>query len=264
MKYLKKIKFSFGIRSRVMAASAILVLVLLFSGIVAFFEFGRMSKDISFVLSNNITSVNEGRILLELCDKYQSGYFRRMNGDVLSPSEAVEMEDFSKSIGRLLSTVTTDNENIMVDSVRYALSAYLQMSLKGKALMDSSLAAKNAWFFEDLQPVFNKLRDYVVVLTNNSQKALSDNYSAMNDSYYRSIMPSVVAMGAGIILIILFNYFLNIYLLRPVIKIYNGIRDYREHNKSYNVTFDYNGDQIQNMNTLVKEIIDENKRLKAR
>jgi hypothetical protein len=41
-----------------------------------------------------------------------------------------------------------------------------------------------------------------------------------------------------------------------------GLKDYKENNKTYNVTFDHGGDQIQEMNSLITDILEENKFLK--
>ncbi|MPN49736.1 hypothetical protein SDC9_197358 [bioreactor metagenome] len=74
-------------------------------------------------------------------------------------------------------------------------------------------------------------------------------------------MPGIIAVGAGVLLVILFNYFLNLYFISPIILISRGIKNFREYRKSYNVQFD-NDDELQDLNTEVKSIIDENKNLK--
>ena len=74
----------------------------------------------------------------------------------------------------------------------------------------------------------------------------------------------VVANAASIILIILFIYFLNHYIILPMQRMYKGLSDYRRYGKSYRVDFDYGGDQIQAMNEEIKEIVDENRTIKKR
>ena len=77
-------------------------------------------------------------------------------------------------------------------------------------------------------------------------------------------MPGVIASAASIVLIILFVYFLSHYIVRPMLRMSRGLSDYRCSGKTYSVTFDYGGDQIQAMNEDIKEIIDENKSFKKR
>jgi hypothetical protein len=93
---------------------------------------------------------------------------------------------------------------------------------------------------------------------------LAENYYSLNDRFYRSITPIIVAALVGIILVLLFNYFLNLYLIKPVIKINKGLKSYREYNKGYDVKFDFGRDQMEELNGNIKEIIEENRNLKKK
>jgi hypothetical protein len=73
-----------------------------------------------------------------------------------------------------------------------------------------------------------------------------------------------VAAFVGLILVILFNYFINIFFITPVIRINKGLRSYREYNKGYDVKFDNGRDQMQELNENIKEIIEENRSLKKK
>ena len=94
-----------------------------------------------------------------------------------------------------------------------------------------------------------------------TQAALAENAKELQEGYYRSIMPGIIAVGAGLMLVLLFNYFLNIYFISPIILISKGIKNYREYNKSYSVQLE-NDDELQDLNSDVKSIIDENRNLK--
>jgi HAMP domain-containing protein len=73
-------------------------------------------------------------------------------------------------------------------------------------------------------------------------------------------MPGIIAVAAGLVLVLLFNYFINLYFITPLMLISKGIKNYRAHKKTYTVQFD-NDDEIQELNSDVKSILDENKRL---
>ena len=75
-------------------------------------------------------------------------------------------------------------------------------------------------------------------------------------------MPGIVAVGVGIVLVILFNYFINVFLITPVLQISKGIKNYREFRKSYTVSLD-NDDELDDMSSEVRSIIEENKKLKS-
>ncbi len=259
---MRKIKTNsghFGLRKKVVLASLVLVFMLLLSGMIAFFEFGRMSRQVSEFIADNVTSVEISRSLLNLCDRYNSSLFQSLNEDRLSSvPEILPADVFEEDIALLRSTVRSKAERNLVDTVRYAYSAYMQVALDVDHIWLQPKDIRTHWYFENLQKSYDELRMYLQKLSSHSQGALTSNYDSLKASYYRSIMPGVVAIGASIILVILFSYFLNIYVLKPVLKMHKGIRDYRDYHKKYDVSFDYGGDQIQQMNEDLKEILDDN------
>lgn len=255
-------RLNFGIRTKIISASIVIMSVLLLSGIIAFFEFGRMSKDISSLISDNIKCVNISRNLLSISDAYQSEIFQQISDESRIHPELISMDPFEVDLKSIAATFTRRKESELVDSVRYAYSAYMQVALDIDKIWSYPQEIRNDWYFNKLKVVFDKFRHYLQLMADSSQDALTDNYNTMNDSFYRSIMPSVVSIGAGIVMVILFIYFLNLYFVRPILKMAKGLKDYKENNKTYNITFDHGGDQIQEMNTLITDILEENKFLK--
>ena len=263
MPIFKKIKL--GVRSKIFAASLVIALMLLLSGGMAFFEFGRMSRYISEFISNSILSVDLTRNLLNTSERYHSDLFRQIGGDgLLAQPETIPDDEFESVMDRLYTVLASEQERMIADSVRYAYSAYMQVSLEIETVWLLPQDDRTDWYFNRLQTVYAKLRNYLTRLSDASQSAITDSYNSLQDSYYRSIMPGVIASAASIVLIILFVYFLNHYVVHPMLRMSRGLSDYRRTGKTYNVTFDYGGDQIQAMNEDIKEIIDENKSFKKR
>lgn len=258
-------KYKFGIRKKVMLGFIVIALMLFFSGLVAFIEFGRMSNYVSAFITKNLTSINTTRILLDLCDEYNSNLFQQLNVDDQSQVPELSLnEPFMGYYLNLKEQATIQEEKQLMDSVRYAYAAYMQVSHEVEDVWFSGFDVRRDWYFERLQVVYDKLREYIQRLSLVSQDALTENYDNLRDSYYRSIMPGIVAICAGIILVFLFNYFLNIFLLNPLLKINKGLKSYKEFNSSYDVKFDYGGDQVQELNEAVKDMIEENKSLKRK
>ena len=92
-------KVKLGIRSKIYVASLVIVLMLLLSGVMAFFEFGRMSRYISNLISSSIMTVDLTRNLLNTCDRYHSDLFRQIGDDgLLAQPETIPTDEFESSI----------------------------------------------------------------------------------------------------------------------------------------------------------------------
>lgn len=243
----------------------VIALMLFLSGIVAFFEFGRMSDYVSTFITKNISSINSTRMLLDLCDEYNSNLFQELSSDKKSEMPNLSLDErFISYFNSMEKQYTVEAEKNLSDSVRYAYAAYMQVTHEMESMGFEGYAVRRDWYFDRLQVVYEKLRGYLQQLSLVSQTALRDNYDDLKDSYYRSIMPGVVAICAGIVLVFLFNYFLNIFILNPLIKMNKGLKNYKDFNKSYNVSFDYGADQVQELNGMLSDIVEENKSLKKK
>ncbi|MBR5248986.1 MAG: hypothetical protein IKV28_00155 [Bacteroidales bacterium] len=254
---------SLGIRGKVRMGFVVIGLILFFSGAIALFEFRRMSNYVSSLIADNVVSVNSSRLLHNLLNDYNTQVFEAIgNRDLSHLPKRKEGDEFLHQLERVMLHVRTRDEHLAADSVRYAYAAYMQVSNELDELWSLDHAELRSWYFNRLQVVYEQLNAYLQALTEVTQKALADNYFNLQDSFYRSIMPGVVAVGAGIILVLLFNYFLNIFLLTPLMRMNRAIQDYRDYNKSYDVKFDRNGDQVEELSDGIREIIEENKLLK--
>lgn len=252
-----------GIRSKVRLGFVVIGLILFLSGVIALFEFGRMSRHVSTLIADNVASVNASRELHNLLAEYHTQLFEAVgNRDAELVPKRREDDVYLQQLEKVELHATTSVEHSAADSVRYTYSAYMQVANEiGELWVYDNIQLRD-WYFNRLQGIYEQLNAYMQTLMEVSQGALADNYYNLQDSFYRSIMPGVVSVGAGILLVLLFNYFLNIFLLIPLIKMNRAVQDYRHYNKSYDVHFDRSGDQIEELSDGIREIIEENKALK--
>ncbi|MCF0163707.1 MAG: hypothetical protein HUJ92_00380 [Bacteroidales bacterium] len=246
-----------GIKRKFFLGFVVLGMILFFSSVIALFEFNRMNSALSGIIEDNIKAINLARGLLTMSEDYNS-----LMLDNLSDTEEFYIsgqhgDEFEKTYNDLKTGFTTRGEQTMADSVYYAYAAYMQVAREADAVWPLGYEARKGWYFSRLQPFYKKLRGYIQSLTLTSQNALADNSKAVQDTFYRSLMPSVASVAVGIIIVMLFNVFLNHYLINPILKITTGIQNYRKYGKEYSLEIE-NTDEISDLNNSVKELIADN------
>lgn len=235
--------------------------ILLLSSAMAIYEFVRMRNTVSNLINDNISAINASRLLLEVTDEYNFKLLETLGDNTSSVTERIADDNrFSSYLGEVKLNFTTERERAYADSVMYAYTTYIIIMNDAPYVWQGEYNDRRSWYFKKLYPVYSRLRGYLQELTLTSQQALAENSTSMTDSFYRSIMPGVVSVVAGIVLILLFNYFLNFYFVNPLIKISKGISDYLQRRKSYILKID-GEDEISELNENVRELIEENKRL---
>ena len=94
-------------------------------------------------------------------------------------------------------------------------------------------------------------------LTTICQDALIESSQDIREGTYRSLMPGLVSVLVGMIMVLLFNYYLNYYLINPLLKVTAGIKGYRYHGRDYGVKLD-NDDELEELNEAVGDIVEQN------
>ncbi len=252
-----------GIRGKVSSGFVIIGLILFISGVIAVFEFSRMSRSMSGLISNNIQSMNTSRYLLRSCDKVNMFVLEGLGNEnpdrsFMDSLKCSDMEAYLSSVRKNFTTIT---ENNLSDSIIVFYKEYADAVMSMDTVCTKTYSERREWYYSAIHPVYKKLRTSINELNDVSINELKNNSSSLEAGFYRSIMPGVIAICAGIVLVLLFNYFINYYLISPIILISKGIKSYIQMRRTYNVTFD-NEDELSDLNRQVKEIIDENKKLR--
>ncbi len=260
-------KFSFksiGIKRKVLLGCIILAAILFFSSLISIFEFSRMNRYVSGVIADNIRSINAARELLSVSEQYNISL---MNGLVLENAEQLEelpsapQAELVASFEDLSKRFVTPEERAAADSVMYAYAAYMQVVAEAEQVWKHDYSQRQHWFFNRLQPVYLKFRGYMMQLTSICQDALIESSQDVREGTYRSLMPGLVSVLVGLILVLLFDYYLNYYLINPLLKVTAGIKGYRYHGRGYNVKLD-NDDELEELNEAVGDIVDQNQSYK--
>ncbi|MCI1779592.1 MAG: hypothetical protein LKI53_06495 [Bacteroidales bacterium] len=234
--------------------------ILLLSSLVAIYEFISMRRTIYYLVSDNITSIRTSNMMIEATDGYNIDLLQNLGRD----SSSMMFPDYENDrkipnyLAEVVAKYTTPEERAVADSVQYAYTAYIQVIKDAKYVWRNKYQYRRNWYFNKLYPVYKKLRGYIQRLTVISQESLVDNSRNLSDSFYRSLMPCVVSVVIGIVLIFLFNYFMRVYFVKPILSISKGIKDYLENNKTYKVDVD-NDDELAELNSNVEKVVNSNK-----
>ena len=261
-----------SIKRKVGAGFTVLAFILFFSSIVSLFEYTRMNRVLTQQIGENVNSVNIARDLIMLTEDYNLGVLNAMSeadyegGFVTGGSADASNAEFIKEFGetmedmrRTFTETTTRKEKNYADSVLLAYTAYMQVLRESQEMKEATPEQRQDWYFDRLQPFYIKLRNYIRSLTNASQQALVENSQRVDETFYRSITPAIASVVVGLLVVMLFNYFINFYLINPLIKINKGIQGYRSFRKEYSVEVDNNGDELDQLNESVREIIEDHK-----
>lgn len=255
-------KMSYMGRKLVLALGSIAAILLL-SGVVSILEYRRMSNYVSELIAADINSINLSRKLADITEAYNHQMLAVVVQNDISIMPDFDIQDFNAQADSLKNSFSSQTALPMVDSVALSFNEFIKTSLKFDEVFLADNVDTGEWFFGTLQPCYNKFRQDMTMLNDMIYQALRKNSSDFDEGFYRSIIPGVVSVGAGLLLVFLLLYFAMAYYVRPICRISDGIDNYRRSGRKHGYVFD-GDDQIANINEGVTELIEENIELKKR
>ncbi len=240
-----------------------LIMILLLSGVISVLEYRRMSDYVSDLIAANIKSINLSQRLSDMVQEYNDQMLAVVVQNDISLMPDFNIERFNAQADSLRNSFTSEIMLPKVDSVVMSFDDFMKASLKFDEVFIADNINTGEWFFGSLQPGYTKLRQDLTSLNEVIYEELQRNSADFDAGFYRSIIPGVVSVCAGILLIMLLLYFTMVYYVKPIYRMSDGMDGYRLSGRRHVYEFD-GDDQLANINAGLTEVIDENIELKKR
>jgi hypothetical protein len=237
--------------------------ILLLSSVISILEYRRMSSYVSDLIAANIKSINLSQKLADLTEEYNHQMLSVVVQNDISKMPEFNLQYFNDQADSLKNSFTSKTALPMVDSVARSFNDFMLTSLKFDEVFLADNVNTGEWFFGTLQPSYNKFRQDMAVLNEMIHAELTRNSADFDAGFYRSVIPGIVAIGAGLLLVFLLLYFIMSNYVRPIYRISDGIDNYMKSGRRHGYVFD-GDDQLANINNGVTELIEENIELKNR
>ena len=255
--------FRLSLKMKMVLSLSAIAVVLVISSIISLLEYRRMSNYVSDLIAEDINSINVAQKLANVTDEYNLQILTVIGDDSVNSLPDFDQQKFVFYCDSLRSSFTEKNIMPLTDSVLYAYSAYMLTSLELEEVVKSDFIDSRTWYFERLQPFFNRLREDIERLTQAMYDHLQANSENFDRGISRSIVPGFVAVGVGVVLVLLLMFFITVYYVNPINKMLSGLDEYRTMGRKYGVAFD-GDDQLSELNEGIGELSEENRQLRRR
>ena len=256
-------EFKLTMRMKLTLSLSAIAVTLLVSSVISIMEYYKMSNYVSDLIADNIRSVNVAQKLSEVTNKYNLDLLALIGDGSVSTLPDFHQKEFMAHCDSLRHSLTSDKMVPLTDSVVYAYSAYMLTSLELNDVLLSDFIDTRAWYFDRLQPKFKRLNYYIDVLNGAIYDDLKKNSLTFQRGFYRSIIPGAVAVGVGLLLVLMLLFFLLVYYVNPIYRMLAGLNNYRSFNKKYSYSFE-GDDQLAELNDGITELTGENQMLRKR
>ena len=264
-KFLRKLRgYRMSMRTKLTLGLGSIAAMLLLSSVISVLEYRRMSNYVSDLVAENIRNINVAQKLVSMCDEYNLKVLAAIGEE----HQVTSVPDFDRDAFMALcdglrTSIASEEAFPLADSVVYAYSAYMLASLELPAVIASDFINTRDSYFNRLQPRYNRLRSDIERLSNAAYMDLQTNSMTFQDSFYRSIIPGIVSVGAGLVLVLLLLFFILAYYVNPVYRMLSALQNYTLTGSRYRCSFEGN-DQLAALNDGIADVVEENVELRRR
>ncbi|MBR0222699.1 MAG: MCP four helix bundle domain-containing protein [Bacteroidales bacterium] len=263
LKNIFKEPLRLSLRLKIILSLSAIAVILLISSIISVLEYKSMSTYVSSLIADNIHSINMAQELAESSNNYNLDILAVIGDENLNSLPDFDQQEFVSHCDSLKKSLSAVTKVRLADSVLYAYSAYLLTSLELPEVLKSDFIDSRTWYFDRLQPRYNRLSSAIDKMSTEIYSDLKKNSTNFDRGFYRSIVPGIVAVGVGLLLVLMLMFFILSYYVDPIYKMVDGLNNYRSYNKRYHYTFD-GDDQLAELNTGISELTAENFQLRKR
>ena len=265
---LKKLRtyirnFNLTMKMKLILSLSSISVVLLVSSFISIMEYSRMSNYVSELIAANIGSINAAQKLADAANSYNLGILAVIGDNSTKHLPELRQNDFIEHCDSLKAKLPSPGMISLADSVVYSYSAYMLTTLELPQAILSDFINAREWYFDRLQPKYNRLRSDITILNTAIYNELRKNSETFERGFYRSIIPGAVAVAVGLLMVLLLMFFLMAYYVNPIYKMLGGLNNYRSFGSKYSYTFD-GDDQLSELNDGITELTGENIQLRKR
>ncbi|MDR2025954.1 MAG: MCP four helix bundle domain-containing protein [Prevotellaceae bacterium] len=250
-----------GIRKKIFLGFIIIGLILFTSGMISLFQLMRIEKTVSGLNVNNIRSIEASGKIFDEAKKQTWKILDIMHNNSQNGEARIIFNDtlYRSCLDFILQNITIPEEKKMFDILQanYQLFKH-QTVLLDSVFLSGNVTERNEWLNTKYRPVYESFIKAAHDLEIFNQNTMLKNSTELEANFYRLVTPLIVALAIGLFLVILFNYFINIYFINPILKIIAGLKEYSENKQPYNVKIDTR-DEIYELNREIKSLISHTK-----
>jgi methyl-accepting chemotaxis protein len=243
------------LKYKILTGFLLILMLLVLVGAYSIYEFKQLSNNVNSILEDNYKSIKAAKTLSEALEREDSGILLILLGKTKEGWEIIESADsaFQTALIIVKMNLTEPNENDYVENIKKAYVIYKESWYPN--FSDTAFKSEPNYYMDSIQNHFLILKNNINALTELNQNSLYNEASLLKEKSKRAIMPGIVAIISAIIFLILLNFFINQYFIKPIKQITIAIQNHYPSSVTFNSNVK-SKDEIKEIEKAVQSLIE--------
>lgn len=243
-----------NLRVKILSGFLIMSIMLFTAGALSICELNKIGHSVQALLDENYKSIDASKIMIEALEREDSGVLLLMSSDWDNGRSTIKKadNDFQKAFDVAENNITIPGEKEHIETIKAAYASYKKLWVH--PIVDTQRENNLQWYYCDVHPAFLKSKAAINQLMTLNDKTMYQTASALQNRAGRAIMPGIVAIVSALVFTIVFNFFINLYVILPIKRFTAGIQDYIKSGDQTGLSVD-SSDEISDLAKALRDFI---------
>jgi hypothetical protein len=226
------------IRTKILLGFLILAVMLAVAGAYSIYELTSISTSVQKLLDDNYRSINAAKQMVESLEREDSGILLLLSGKWKEGRTTIvdANQNFEDAFDIASHNVTIPGEKNVVDKIYAQYQTY--RNNWDRPIVGSDYEGNLNWYFEKVHQDFAEVKSAVENLMTLNDNAMYQTASTLKNRAHRAVMPGIVAILTALVFTIIFNFFVNLYVVNPIISIIKAIKTFLRSGESIKLSIE--------------------------
>lgn len=251
-----------GIRAKILLGFLILATMLFLAGAWSIYELRTVGISVQRLLDDNYKSIQAARLMTEALEREDSATLLLLSGNWEEGRKIIETADvsFQQAFEIAQKNVTIPGENGYVEKIEKAYGKYKALWIR--PIVGTKREKNLSWYFQEVHRSFLEVKMAVERLMALNDRVMYQTATELKNRAHKAVMPGVVAILSALVFAIIFNYFVNYYLVSPILKITGAIQKFLETGIPFEVKIETK-DEMQRLATSLQQVMTQSQKSEA-
>jgi methyl-accepting chemotaxis protein len=214
------------IRTKILLGFLILAFMLAVAGAYSIYELTTIGSSIQKLLDDNYRSINAAKQMIEALEREDSGILLLLSGKWKEGRATIAdaHKNFEKAFAVAGHNLTIPGEKAYIDKINATYRKY--RDTWDRPIVGTEYEANLSWYFETVHGDFNQVKTAVQDLMSINDRTMYETASILKNRAHQVIMPGIVAIAAALVFVVIFNFFVNLYIVNPLLSMIKSIEGF--------------------------------------
>jgi methyl-accepting chemotaxis protein len=214
------------IRTKILIGFLILALMLAVAGAYSIYELTTISTSVQKLLDDNYRSINAAKRMIEALEREDSGVLLLLLGKWNEGRTTIidAHKNFENAFDIADNNLTIPGEKKYIDKINAKYRKYRDNW--DMPIVGTEYEGNLNWYFEKVHGDFAQVKTAVEDLMAINDNTMYETASILKNRAHQAIMPGIVAISAALVFVIIFNHFVNLYIVNPIISMIKSIESF--------------------------------------